>query len=182
MVTLTVSHSSDDELAVVLGHLDAGWVGSQRGSARGADRQRFGIRGHLRITEIVHQDASGWHPHFHVLLFRDPMLAGSDWGEVGDRLMTRFLSGVRAAGGAAELAGQHLAVGNEDGQGLVRYCLKGPTVSSTEHGRPPVALLADLRATGEGIDVVKEFDTTMSYSKHRRYSPSTGLQQHLDVQ
>ncbi len=182
MVTLTVSHSSDDELAVVLGHLDAGWAGSQRGSARGADRRRLGIRGHLRITEIVHQDASGWHPHFHVLLFRDPMLAGSDWGEVGDRLMTRFLSGVRAAGGTADLARQHLAIGYGDGQGLVRYCLKGPTVSSSEHGRSPLVLLADLETTGEGIDLVKEFDTTMSYSKHRRYSPSTGLQQLLGAQ
>lgn len=182
LLTLTVAHSRDDGLDPLMNHLDAGWLALKRGSGWRTDQRRFGIAHYVRITEVVHGPEHGWHPHFHVLLLHERTPAGRSLDELHDRLATRFTHGVRGAGGAAQLTGQDLRLLDPAAHERIDwYCTKGARASRSGASRTPAAILADLMTTGEGIDLVKEFDTTFTYGKHRRYSPSTGLRQLLGV-
>lgn len=177
MLTLTMTHSCDDALNDLMQRLDAGWSALQRGSGWQADRHHFGIRDYVRVAEVVHNAGSAWNPHFHTLLLRDPAPSNRNWDELHDRLATRFARGVRAAGGSAELVGQDLKVADPGGEpGLAWYCTKGAWPFWSQGSRTPAAILADLRRTGEGIDLVEEFDTTFISGKHRRYNSSHGLE------
>ena len=68
LLTLTQSHGPDDGLTPLWSHLEAGWAALVRGSGWTADKQTYGVRGYVRITELVHNAVSGWNVHFHLLL------------------------------------------------------------------------------------------------------------------
>ncbi|BCP12378.1 hypothetical protein MINTM020_44760 [Mycobacterium paraintracellulare] len=177
LLTLSQSHSTDDELDVLWDRADEGWAVMVRGSGWRADRDMFGLRGYIRVTEVVHSPESGWNVHFHVPLLLDAPLDDDQLNELKDRVSARFMRGVRAAGGAATGDGQHLSVIQPRSETrLITYYAKGTTARWTPDGsRTPMAILADLNETGEGLGLWKEFTAVVTGTKRRRYSPSHGI-------
>lgn len=177
VLTLTQSHSTDDELDVLWDRQEDGWDAVVRGSGWRADRQMFGLRGYVRVTEIVHHPQSGWNVHFHVLLLLDAPLDDQQLCELKDRAGARFMRKIRAAGGAATGDGQHLTVIQPRSEvRLITYFAKGTTARWKPDGsRTPMAILADLNETGEGLELWKEFTAAVTGMKRRRYSPSHGI-------
>jgi hypothetical protein len=134
------------------------------------------LRGYVRVTEVVHHSDHGWNVHFHVLLLLDKKLDEQQLCDLWDRLTARFLSGIRTAGGRASLGAQGLAA-NQPGSEcrIARYCAKGTTVYRTGVSRSPMAILADLKETGDGVGLWKEFGAAVTGKRRRRYSPSRGI-------
>lgn len=58
---------------------------------------------------------------------------------------------------------------------LAGYCVKGTALGRTEGSRNPTQILADLKETGEGIGLWKEFSAAVTEKKRRRYNPSHGV-------
>jgi hypothetical protein len=177
LLTLTQSHSAADELHALWDRQEGGWDAVVRGSGWRADRQMFGLRGYIRVTEIVHHPRSGWNVHFHVLLLLDEPLDDHQLCELKDRTSARFIRKIKAAGGAATGDGQDLTVLRPRPEArLITYFAKGTTARWKPDGsRTPMAILADLNETGEGLDLWKEFTAAVTRTKRRRYSPSHGI-------
>src|SRR5262249_18998226 len=97
--------------------------------------------------------------------------------ELKDRVSARFIRGIRVAGGVAAGDGQHLSVMQPRSESrLITYYAKGTTARWTPDGsRNPMAILADLNETGEGLGLWKEFSAAVTGTKRRRYSPSQGI-------
>lgn len=175
-LTLTQSHSTEDELDILWDRLEDGWDAMVRGSGWRADRKSFGLRGYVRVTEVVHHSDHGWNVHFHVLLLLDKKLDEQQLCDLWDRLAARFLSGIRAAGGQASLGAQDLAANQPASERTIAgYCAKGTTVYRTGDSRSPMAILSDLKETGEGLGLWKEFSVAVTGAKRKRYSPSRGI-------
>ena len=161
LLTLTQSHTLRDELLKQWNRMKPGWDAGV-GPGWRADQKSFGVRGYVRVTEIVHHPESGWNPHLHV-----PLLLQEDLDDqlydLRGRFAPRFIEGIKDAGGQALLRGQHIGPwerGTE--RRLAEYCAKGTTVwRSTEGSRTPMAMLADLKETGEGHREWNEFSTQL---------------------
>ena len=111
-VTLTVRHSRKHSLSEVWAAVSAGWRAATSGSrsAWEADRFAYGIRGYIRLTEVTHGDANGWHVHVHALMLLDPAAARvadlSDDGrlhlrdvqELGESMLGRWSAAVKRHG------------------------------------------------------------------------------------
>lgn len=176
LLTLTQQHTADDGLGALWGRLEAGWAALARGSGWRADRETFGLRGYVRITEVVHHLENGWNVHLHVPLLFNRALDDRQLFELEDHLTARFARGVEAAGGWAWRGGQKLSLvqpGSE--HRTARYCTKGATSSPHGGSRTPMMILADLKETGRGLKLWSEFSTEVSTVKRRRYSPSQNL-------
>lgn len=176
LLTLTQSHSIEDELETLWRRADAGWRALKRRAGWHADRKSFGIRGDIRITEVVHQSDSGWNVHFHVLLLLDRALDDRQLCELKARLTGRYMNGIRAVGGQVFCAGQNLTPmrsGTE--RQIARYYAKGTRALWSSNSRTPMAILADLKETGEGIGLWKEFSAAVTGTRRRRVSPSWGI-------
>ena len=173
---LTQTHSTEDQCDDLWDRLGHGWGALVRGSGWRADQETFGLRGYIRITEVVHRPESGWNVHFHAPLLLDEALDAHHLYELKGRLTARFIRGIRAAGGQASCSGQDLVPlqpGSE--RQLAHYYTKGTKVWRSKNSRTPMAILADLKATGEGIGLWKEFSAAVSGRRRRRYSPSHGI-------
>lgn len=176
MLTLTQRHIAEDELGAQWDRLEKGWAALARGSGWRADRKKFGLRGYLRVTEVVHDPANGWNVHFHVPLLLDTELERKQLSELEDRLTARFMRGIKNAGGQASFEAQRLdSIQPGSERQLAGYLAKGTTASCSATSRTPMAVLADLMDTGEGLWAWNEFSFAVTKSKRRRYSPSHGL-------
>lgn len=175
-LTLTQSHSVEDELGLLWDRLEDGWDAMVRGSGWRADRTSFGLRGYVRCTEIVHHPDNGWNVHFHANLLLNEKPDHQGLSQLKDRLTTRFMTGIRAAGGQASVDGQDLRLMSPNSEHqLAGYCVKGTTLGRTEGPRNPMEILAHLKETGEGIGLWKEFTAAVTEKKRRRYNPSHGV-------
>src|ERR1700758_3181820 len=70
-LTLTQSHGTGDRLAALWDRLEDGWAALVRGSGWTADKKANGICGYVCVTEVVHNPATGWNVHLHVILLLD---------------------------------------------------------------------------------------------------------------
>lgn len=174
LLTLTQGHSTDDELDTLWDRMEDGWAALVRGSGWRADRETFRVRGYIRITEVVHRLETGWNVHFHVLLLLDAPLDDQQQQELKDRVSKRFIRGVGASGGVATGEGQHLSLIRPPSESrLISYFAKGTTARWKPDGsRTPMAILSDLKETGEGLGLWKEFEAAVTRYRRRRYSPS----------
>jgi hypothetical protein len=68
MVTLTTRHFMGMPLDALWSMLSKAWNATTSGRRGKADRERWGMLGYIRATEVTH-GANGWHPHLHLLLF-----------------------------------------------------------------------------------------------------------------
>lgn len=175
-LTLTQSHSIEDELDTLWDRLEDGWDAMVRGSGWRADRKSFGLRGYIRVTEVVHHCDNGWNVHFHALLLLDQQLDAQQFCDLRDRLSARFVRDVRAASDRASFEAQDLVPMKPGSEcRLADYCAKGATVCRKEDSRTPMAILADLKETGDGVGLWKEFSAAVTRKKRRRYSSSHGI-------
>lgn len=97
-LTLTLRHHRGQALEDLLG----GLLDSCRAMTNGAPwvrkRDRYGIRGRIRATEVTWGEANGWHPHLHLLLFLDAPLALGDLDQLQAWLYERWSSMVARRG------------------------------------------------------------------------------------
>jgi len=177
ILTSTVSHNIDDELHVLWDRLERGWNALAGGASWRSDRRTFGLRHYVRITEVVHNPDSGWHPHFHSFLLLDPTLSQEELCELEDHLTARFMRGVQAAGGCAKPKGQQLDLLQSRSElSTAGYYAKATTGRWTEDGsRTPIAILANSHETGEGNELWHGFSSTVAERKRRRYNASRGI-------
>jgi hypothetical protein len=176
VLTLTQAHRSSDELDRLWDRLEIGWTAMVCGSAWVAIRELFGLRGYIRITEVVHRLRDGWHVHFHVPLLLDESLDCHAMHDLKDRMAVRFMRGIEVDGGRASWSGQDVRSvrpGSEDR--VANYFSKGTELGRSATSRTPMTILSDLRDTGEGFDLWREFYLAVMGSKRKRYSPSHGL-------
>lgn len=158
-MTLTQMHCLRDSLEVLWRRLESGWSAVTRGAAWARDRAKFGIAGYVRITEIVHEPSSGWNPHYHVVLFLDGRGGEDQLRVLRDSVGRRFQRGVCGAAGSAGREAQDIRPYiNGSHEELAGYCFKGLQIRRSHSGsRSPMAILADLWTTGEGIELWNEF-------------------------
>lgn len=176
-LTLTQMHQLEDSLDELWSRLEGGWSPVTHGAAWARDKASFGILGHVRVTEIVHQPCNGWHPHYHVVLFLDRPLDLGQLEPLKSSVARRFLRGVHHAGGLADLRGQHIRPFEHGShETLANYCFKGLKIRTFQgQSRTPMAILRDLEATGEGFGLWSEF-TQAATSGRRQLTVS----QHID--
>jgi hypothetical protein len=175
LLTLTQSHGLNDGLAELWSRLQAGWATLVRGSGWTADKRAHGVRGYVRITEVVHNPVAGWNVHFHVLLFLDQELDQPHLEGLRASLATRFARGVENSGGHAAVAQQDLrpmTPGTE--AALANYLFKG-TRMRWDGSRTPMAILSDLESTGKGPDLWDELTTVVSAKRRPQVSTSTDI-------
>ena len=177
-LTLTQSHCAGVKLAVLWDRLEDAWSALARGSAWRADQKTYGARGYVRITEVVHHPLTGWNVHLHVLLLLDGELAESDLADLKASLARRFVRGIRCSGGHVEISGQDLKPiqpGTEEQ--LATYCLKGNKQHRSEDGsRSPMAILSDLRGTGQGLPLWQEFTSAVTDTRRMQLITSKAIE------
>lgn len=66
-LTLTVRHSIDDTLQCSINRLQANWKRLTNSKAW-SDAKKLGMQ-YVRFFEVVRSDNTGWHPHFHIILY-----------------------------------------------------------------------------------------------------------------
>jgi hypothetical protein len=177
MLTLTQHHQSSDRLAVLWDRSGAGWTATTRGSGWNADRDLFGLRGFIRVAEIVHHANTGWNVHLHVLLLLDDALGPEALSDLKDRLGARFAKGLSRCGGQAVAEGQDLRLVDPQCAGeIAANCLKGTTeYRSTNGSRSPIGILSDLESTGEGFELWKEFTDAVTTRRRYQFRTSRGI-------
>lgn len=95
-LTLTLRHKKTDQLALTLDAALSGWRDLMRGRWWAGStrvhgvRDRFGIEGYIRATEVTYGQVSGWHPHLHVLLFTETALSDRQIEQLGDEFHRRW--------------------------------------------------------------------------------------------
>lgn len=124
-VTLTTRHHKGDPLAGLMDFLRAGWRGFMDGRGGHQLRERLGLVGYIRATEITY-GANGWHPHFHTALF---LPAGTDLEAAEIEVRAGFARWSRAvvrAGGKVPLEQVQdvRAFGRDDSAALAEYLTK----------------------------------------------------------
>ena len=175
LLTPTQSHGRNDGLAALWSRLEAGWATLVRGSGWTADKQTYGLRGYVRITEVVHSPVAGWHVHFHVILLLDRELGQPQLNGLRASIAKRFARGVARSGGHAAVDCQHLEPMTPGTEGpLATYCFKGTTIRASTDGSPtPMAILDQLESSGEGLALWDELTTTVLGKKRMQVITST---------
>ena len=100
-MTFTMSHERGEELADVWDILTDGWSYMTSGEQWQAIKERFGIVGWIKSTEVTH-GRNGWHPHLHVLVFTErplsPLDSSTTTGICGSRCGSGGFTGSRPSG------------------------------------------------------------------------------------
>ena len=176
LLTLTQRHCPDDGLAPLWSHLEAGWAALVRGSGWTADKRAHGVRGYVRVTELVHNAAAAWNVHFHVILLLDQELDQPSMHRLRDSLAARFARGVERNGGHAAADRQDLrptTPGTE--KQLANYLFKGTRPGSTDSSRTPMDILDDLESTGVGLHLWDEITAAVSADRCMQVITSTRI-------
>ncbi|MBY0288622.1 MAG: protein rep [Mycobacteriaceae bacterium] len=182
MLTLTQSHSVGDPLSVLWTRLDTAWGIVTQGSPWMRIRRYFGIAGYVRITEVMHNSDVGWNPHFHVVLFLNRSLQRERLAQLETRVAQRFQRAIRGAGGQADCSSQRVTSHEYGARSWqARYPFKGLRIHRTcDGGRSPMAILDDLEASGEGLELWTAFAQTAF--KHRHLTASQHLEEKVPIE
>ncbi len=186
LLTLTIPHSRDDALSLLLGRLVQSW------RVLGKVWRRVlpsSFAGYVRSLEVTH-GVSGWHPHYHVLLFFD---------QVVDAALMMSLVAVKrewCAVSGADVADARI-VADGDVSAVASYIVKRNVVAAAcevarspnkvARGRTYWNMLVDYAMTQSPVDLryITEYASalhgvhhiTVSSSLRRRYDfadPSSG--------
>ena len=170
LLSLTLKHDLDDDLASLWGHLDQGWAAMQRGRTWATVKRSYGIAAFICATEVVHNPSTGWHPHLHALLFLDSQPGPSELKGLRLPLAERFAQGVISSGGHAEAKCQDLRpVLSGSAQRTAKYLTKATTeYPSGDGSRSPLAILGTLHDTRQDFALWREFNSTISARPRRR--------------
>jgi len=69
LITYTIQHHKGQPLDILLDDLKKGLAYMRSGASHKRFRERFGVLGYIRATEVRYGLENGWHPHSHELLF-----------------------------------------------------------------------------------------------------------------
>ena len=187
MVTLTVKHSRDQTLALLLGAVAGAWRGLLAGRAAKDFRQAHGVVGFVRAIEITHGE-HGWHPHLHVLFFLEGEADEARCHRLERELTRRWLDQVEAHGLARPLDGVavRLSVGDvasyvakvqddESARSLALEVTRHDLKEGRRHGRTPFQILRDFRQTGDVADLVRWWEYERATFGRRAITWSVGL-------
>jgi hypothetical protein len=97
-LTMTFPHSADDDLRDMLGTLLGCWKKVQQRQGYRAAKERLGLLGFIRSTEITYGRWHGWHPHLHNLLFAEGEVTAEQWAELRDLISESWANVVTKAG------------------------------------------------------------------------------------
>lgn len=118
LLTLTVPHTRRDDLSGLLSGFNDAYRRFTNGAPMKRLKQAYGLSGSIKGLEVTWGEASGWHPHAHVLLFLDksPDMAG-----LAAALFTRWCSATSRSG-FGELARSAFSL--QDGSAVRTYVTK----------------------------------------------------------
>jgi hypothetical protein len=190
--TFTVSHDRGMPLADCWALVRFAFGEVMRGRHRQTLRDRFGVKGFIRATEVT-VGANGWHPHQHVVLLVD-----EPWDDL-DRVVElwrwlheRWAKRVEAHGGRPPSLARGVQVipAREDNAALAQYlaAVNGGIAAeaSREDGkvgrlgnRTPMQLLADHADTGEPRDWALWMEWVEGSRGRRLIEWSSGLRAEL---
>lgn len=124
-VTLTMRHTTDDQLAVTLNAALDGWGRVIRGKPWVRRREAYGLDGYVRAVEVTH-GANGRHPHIHALLFLDHAMSEDTRADFETWLLARWSTMVTKLGGGMPNAahGCRVDLADDNGQMLAQYLAK----------------------------------------------------------
>ncbi|MBF0394358.1 MAG: protein rep, partial [Alphaproteobacteria bacterium] len=105
MLTLTSRHSRSDDVKALRIAQAKRWRGLRSGRKAKDLDTACGMIGGLRVFEVTHGE-SGWHPHFHILLFFQNTTLDRIW-HYCETLISWWLESSARDGNAAERAAQH---------------------------------------------------------------------------
>ena len=206
LLLLTVPHHKGHKLERLLDVIGTGFRRVIGGRAWMRDRDRLGVLGYVKSTEVTH-GLNGWHPHLHVLLFtsrpleeseRD-LLSASMYGRwaryaegVGLGLPKRDLcqlqpvrDGVAVAGYVSKVASVVDEAGTVRNLGLemTRHDLKTGRDGESRHEsqRTPFQILADFANIGDVEDLALWTTYAEKMKGKRLISWSRGLKGLLGV-
>lgn len=129
---VTLPHDAPDDLVDTWGVLSEGFKRMMGGRAHRTERDRYGLCGYIRSSEVTH-GANGWHPHAHPLLFADAELSADDLVALADGMHGRWSRYVQSRGYRAPA--RHLCALHpvRDGAGVAAYVVKAGINDETEH-------------------------------------------------
>lgn len=186
LMTLTNSHHNRHRLAWLVAGQQKAMRSFRTGKTAASDFEAMGVVGMIRAWEVTHGTGSGWHPHFHVLVFVSAPL--DDLPAWRDRLAARWLKCCRSAG--LPLPDLQHGLDLQDGTYAARYAAKwgledemtkGHTKKGREGRKTPFDLLGDFVETGdmEPGRLFQEFADAFKGKRQLVWSP--GLKKLLAV-
>ena len=78
LVTLTFAHQFQDDLSLILPAQIKAFHAMYRNRPWRRFAAKWGIKGFVRVLEITYSDSNGFHPHFHLIFWRDKLNLSSD--------------------------------------------------------------------------------------------------------
>lgn len=188
MLTLTIPHTRHDDLADLL----EGFTGALGAVLGGRAWKKlvaaYGIAGYVRALEVTWGEASGWHPHAHVLLFLDPR---ADLEQLADQLFPSWETAVANRGlGAAVRAAFSLQdathanryvtkLGTELDWGPAEELVRGHTKSGGAHRYSPFDLLGEYAYNSDARAGALFRDYAETFKGRRQLQWSRGLKAEL---
>ena len=172
LLTLTCPHSATERFVWVLRDLLAAWVFFANSRAV-RDLQKRGAF-FRRVLEVVHGNAQGWHPHFHVPMFL-PAMAEEEEERVVTKLRAAWIKAMKRASGGKRVPLARHQDWNRDVHPA--YATKGDVRHRTEsepHGSAAfelarAATLGDPRA----VVLFREYVAAMAELSPRLATPWT---------
>lgn len=195
--TATLSHDQGDALSASLDVLTKSWRALTAGRGYQEEKDRFGVLGNIRATEVTH-GRNGWHPHIHAVILTATeidVLNLCDWfGRLDARwsralvrygwtpglLGRRFtlIPVTRSPGGLAAYVTkvQESGLGNE----IARSDMKATRRKSS---RTPLQILADFGTDGlvSDLDLWHEYERATAGKSAIRWSRGLRAQLLPDV-
>lgn len=187
MLTFTLAHHAGESADTVLDRLQGSYSEFTRGRWFQGFKSTYFMRGYLRALEITH-GASGWHPHFHVLLFLESQPTDETTMQMEHDARIRWMKVTRKHGGVADYTtGCQLDVGHYElyaaklagdkelrGWTLESEVMKQPV----KHGRNGNRTMTDLLIAYVGGDIaagVLWSEAVSALHGRQHLTPSNGL-------
>lgn len=164
-LTLTLPHTAGDALDPMRRTVGGGLRAIMRGRAWVELRAELGIAGHVRVLELAHGAANGWHAHAHVLVLADRPLSVEERERLRAFVFARWSAHVQRAGYGVPLP-ELCPLEPVSSAGVGMYVTKLGAALELTHGmskqgrngsRSPWQVLAGaLRSVGDADGVVDE--------------------------
>lgn len=97
-LTLTLRHHRGEDLGTLLDGIGRAWQATVRGNPWKRKRDRLGIVGVIKSTEVTWGAANGWHPHLHLLLLTRRPLTADELADLDSWLYDRWAAAVTRQG------------------------------------------------------------------------------------
>lgn len=202
-VTLTLRHKRGDSLAMLVDGLLGSWRKLLQGAAWKSAKERYGIVGYIRSTEVTYSTSNGWHPHIHALILCENALTDAQVVAFGDEVHGRWARFAQAATGrmpsrergvdvqVVDGDGHVLAAylgkvqdegrGSQEGWGVGAELARGDVKTARNGGMTPFELLDEASDLPEGVRRRLWLEFYEATRGRRAMTWSHGLKQALGI-